>query len=207
MEITFTKGNWEHFFDYAYTWRFPDTPKFIQEENCIANTKGEDGYGFTSIFLKQKYGRGTKISFTASFESYGAPLLVIAKDLDRDSDGNLRFGDYQEIVLWENGVNVWNFQKVGEAAQIDGPRYRGFPLVESGVRIDWLLRNDFPLEAKKLHTLTVELCWQRLKVWADDRYFELQIPDLPEKAWLGITGCEGLNRFYNLTLEPGVPER
>lgn len=186
MEITFTKGNWEHFFDYAYTWRFPDTPKFIQEENCIANTKGEDGYGFTSIFLKQKYGRGTKISFTASFESYGAPLLVIAKDLDRDSDGNLRFGDYQEIVLWENGVNVWDFHRV------DGE-----------VKIDWLLRNDFHLEPEKIHELTVELGKQRLKIWVDGQYCELRVPSLPEKAYLGITACEGINRFYGLTLEPG----
>ena len=193
MEITFTKGNWEHLFDYAYTWRFPETPKFVQKENCIANTKDgirQNGYDFTSIVLKEQYGEGTMIAFTASFESYGAPLLVIAKELDRDSDGNLRFGDYQEVVLWEKGINVWDFHR------------------ENGeVKIDWLLRNDFPLEAGKIYTLTVELGRQRLKVWAADRYFELRIPELPEKAWLGITGCEGLNRFYNLTLEPGVPER
>ena len=68
MEITFTKGNWEHFFDYAYTWRFPETPQFIQEENCIVNGKNairQNGCDCTTILLKELYGQGTKISFTA----------------------------------------------------------------------------------------------------------------------------------------------
>lgn len=189
MEITFTKGNWEHFFDYAYTWRFPETPQFIQEENCIVNGKNairQNGCDCTTILLKELYGQGTKISFTASFESYGAPLLVIANELDWDENGVLRFGNYQEVVLWENGVNVWDFHRV------DGE-----------VKIDWLLRNDFHLEPEKIHELTVELGKQRLKIWVDGQYCELRVPSLPEKAYLGITACEGINRFYGLTLEPG----
>ena len=185
--IKFTKGNWEHYFDYAYTWRFPETPKFVQEENCIVNTKDcirQNGCDFTSIMLKENYGEGTKISFTASFESYGAPLLVIADGLDRDEGGNLRFGNYQEVVLWEKGINVWDFHRVNDKIQID-----------------WLLRSDYPIEPGKIYKLTVELGKQRLKVRVEGHYFELRVPSLPEKAYLGITACEGINRFYDLQIE------
>lgn len=185
--ISFTKDNWEQYFDYAYTWRFPETPKFVQEENCIVNTKDgirQNGCDFTSILLKERYGEGTKISFTTSFESYGAPLLVITGSLDRDEGGNLRFGDYQEVVLWEKGVNVWDFHRMNDKIQID-----------------WLLRSDYPIEPGKLYKLTVELGKQRLKVWVESYYFELRVPSLPEKAYLGITACEGINRFYDLEIE------
>lgn len=186
-EVKFTKGNWEQHFQYAYTWRFPETPKFRQEESCIVNTKDgirQNGCDFTSILLKKMYGVGTKISFTASFESYGAPLLVIADALDRDENGVLRFGDYQEVVLWENGVNIWDFHRE------DGQ-----------VKIDWVLRNDFPLAPGEVHELKVELAKKRLKIWVKDRYFELMMANLPEKVYLGITACEGINRFYGLTVE------
>ena len=202
MEITFTKGNWERYFNYAYTRRLPHTPRFIQEADCIVNARKSE---FTTILLKDRYTPGARISFTASFESYGAPLLVIVKDLERDEQGNLRFWDYQEIVLWEKGVNVWNFQK--DETNSGNTRWDGFSAVENGIRIDWLMSNCHPLEAGKLYTMTVELGKQRLKVWVEGHYFELRVPSLPEKAYLGITACEGINRFYNLTLEPGVPER
>lgn len=189
MNIPFTKGSWEHLFDYAYTWRFPETHKFLQEENCIANIRDDalthhDGYGFTSILLKDLYGAGTKVSFTASFEGTGAPLLMIAEDLEQDEQGVLRFRNYQEIVLWQYGVNIWDI------------------FTEDGKnKIDFLLRNDFPLEPGKPHTVTVELENQRLKIRLREHYFELHVPRLPEKAYIGITACEGPNRFYQLEIE------
>ena len=196
MDITFTKGNWERYFQYAYTWRLPNTPRFIQEADCIVNAQKSE---FTTILLKERYTAGTRVSFTASFESYGAPLLTIAGGLDRDEKGNLRFGDYQEIVLWERGVNIWDFQKVDR--EVQNTPWNGFSGVENGTRIDWLMSSMHPLEAGKQHALTVELGKQLVKVWYAGQHFELRVPNLPEKVYLGITACEGINRFYRLTLE------
>ena len=56
--IEFTKGNWENFFEYAYTTRFPFTPKFVQEEDCISNGRNpemSDGFDYTTIMTKEKY--------------------------------------------------------------------------------------------------------------------------------------------------------
>ena len=198
MEIRFTEGNWERYFDYAYTRRFPDTPKFRQEPDCIVNADKRD---FTSIFLKEPYTAGAKISFTASFDAYGAPLLVIAKDLIRGEKGELWYGDYQEVVLWENGVNVWDFWEVAPGSQPECYE-KGGPRVQNGICIDWLLSDTHPLEAGKRHRLTVELDRRRLKIWVNEHYVMLRVPNLPEKAYLGITGCEGINRFYDLTVDP-----
>ena len=183
-EISFTAGNWEQYFQYAYTRRFPETPRVRQEADCIVNVRNgirQNGCDFTSILLKETYEEGTTISFTASFESYGAPLLLIAEDLEQDEAGVLRFGTYQEIVLWEHGVNVWDFR-----------------MEQGKVVFDWVLWNKFPLEANKPHKLTVRLGKKRLMGWVNDRYFELFMPALTEKVWLGITACEGINRFYDL---------
>ena len=72
--VEFTKGNWEEYFDYASTTRFPFVPKFIQEEDCIVNgrnPKMRDGFDYTTIMTKEKYGAGTKICITCSFEKFG----------------------------------------------------------------------------------------------------------------------------------------
>lgn len=190
MEIAFTKGSWERYFQYAYTWRFPETPRFIQEAECIVNAGGgtrQNGYDFTTLLLKEKLGVGTRMSFTASFDSYGAPLMMIAEELERDSDGNLRFGNYFEVVLWEQGVNVWDICRNG-----------------TDFDIKWLLRDEFPLEPGKPHRLTVELAKERLKIRVNGHSVELHISGLPERAYLGITACEGRNCFYSLEMEPGT---
>ena len=197
MRIQFTEGNWERYFNYAYTWRLPHTPEFIQEADCIVNARKSE---FTTILLKDRYAPGTKISFSTSFDSYGAPLLVMVKDLERDEQGKLRFREYQEIVLWENGVNVWNFQK--DETNSGNTPWDGFSAVENGIRIDWLLSNSHPVQAGKRYTMTVELGKERVAVQVDGHSFELRIPGLAEKVYLGITGCEGINRFYDLEIEP-----
>lgn len=193
MEITFTKGNWEQYFQYGYTWRFPETPKFRQEENCIVNTKDgvrQNGCDFTSIMLKELYEEGAKFTYTTSFESYGAPLFVITDRLKADEDGILRFGNYYEVVLWHKGINIWDIRR------------------ENGeIRIEWLLRNDFPVEPGRIYEITVELGKKRLKIWVDGHYFELFIPELPEKAYVGLTACEGINRFYSMKAEKGAVSR
>lgn len=189
MHIEFRKGEWEQHFQYAYSWRFPETPKFIQEDDCIVNGScnplRQNGCDVTSILLKETYTAGATLSFTASFAYYGAPLVIIADGLEQDDQGNLRFGHYQEVVLWENGVNVWDIQKNG-----DGFQYK------------WLLRNDFPLKPNQIHSLSVRLEENRLDILAGGHHCTLYIPNLPKTAYLGITACEGINRFYTLDIEP-----
>ena len=186
-EIRFTKGNWEDFFEYAYTKRFPFKPRFKQEENCIVNARNpemNDGFDYTTIMTKDKYGVGTKLHVTCSFEKYGAPLITLTDTLERDKDGELSYGVCHEVVLWEKGINVWNLFE------------------ENGV-IKWykLLAAEFPLEAGIKQEMYIELGEKTIKVVVRDKMVVLRIENLPEEVYIGITGCENINRFYNVKID------
>ena len=185
--IEFTKGNWEEYFEYAYTRRFPFKPKFIQEEECIVNSRNpemQDGFDYTTIMTKEKYGIGTRLSVTCSFENYGAPLITLTNKLERDKEGNLWYGACYEVVLQEEGINVWDlFEEDGE--------------------IKWhkLLALEFPLETGLKHEMYIELEEKTVKVVVGDRSATLRIENLPEEVYIGITGCEDINRFYSVKID------
>lgn len=185
-DIKFTKGNWEEYFEYAYTQRFPFKPSFIQEDECIVNSRNpemKDGFDYTTIMTKEKYGIGTKLCVTCSFEEYGAPLITFTNKLERDKEGTLCYGACYEVVLWENGINVWNlFAENGE--------------------IKWhkLLAAEFPLEAGIKYEMYIELEEKTIKVVVGDRSMTLRIENLPEEVYIGITGCENINRFYSVKI-------
>lgn len=185
--IEFTKGNWENCFEYAYTKRFPFAPKFIQEEDCIVNGRNPemiDGFDYTTIVTKEKFGAGTKIWLTCSFEDFGAPLVTLTDALEKDENGNLTYDKYHEVVLWYKGVNVWNLSVEGKK-----------------VKADWLLASEFPLFPNTKYELCLELMDKAIKVSVGKETFTLRIDNLPEEVYIGITGCENINRFYSAKIE------
>jgi hypothetical protein len=186
-DIKFTKGNWEEYFEYAYTRRFPFKPEFIQEEDCISNSKNpemKDVFDYTTIMTKEKYGTGTRLWVTCSFENYGAPLITLTDNLKRDEDGNLSYGACHEVVLWEKGINVWNlFEEKGE------------------IKYHKLLAVEFPLEAGIKHEMYIELDNKAVKVVIGDKTQTLRIENLSEEVYIGITGCEDINRFYSVKID------
>ena len=107
----FSKGSWDtDALGYAYSYRFEETPVFVQREDCIENQKNEAAtYGFDNISLltREKYGHGMTVSTRCAFEDLGAPLIVLTPQITQDPRGINRYGDYIEVVLWKNGVNVW----------------------------------------------------------------------------------------------------
>ena len=185
--IDFIKGQWEEYFESAYIARFPFKPKFIQEEDCIANGENalmEDGFDYTTIMTKDKYGVGTKIWLTCSFEKFGAPLVTLTDDLRRDEEGDLIYGTCTEVVLWEEGINVWN-------------------LYEENNEVKWdkILGLEFPVESGSKKELYLELQDKGIYVVIDDKRFALRVENLPEEMNIGITGCEDINRFYSVRIE------
>ena len=188
-KIIFTKGNWEDKLFHAMSYRFKKMPEFVQEEDCIVNSKNDTedgvmGYDYITVMSKETYGQGTKITSEVLFEEYGAPLLTISKDLDVAEDGTLHFGTYYEVVLWENGINVWEMY------------------MENG-EVKWhlVLGNEFKVEKNTRHTFTVELQDKRLKVTAGEHCFTVRAENLPRQAHIGIAACENINRIYSMTIE------
>jgi len=186
MHIYFKKGEWESYFQYAYNERFPIQPIFNQEEDCIANRRNAqmaDGFEYTTIFTKEKYKTGARINFVCSFESYGAPLITLTDRLKRHENGILSYGTCHEVVIWENGINV-------------------FYLFETKNEIKWnqLLADSFSLEPGKKHRLSLEIVDKYIRVALGERSFELRIENLPEEFYIGLTGCENINRLYSVEI-------
>ena len=188
MEISFARKAWNtEKLTYAYSWRFEQTPEFEQLDDCIQSRENPDSpqkFDNITLLLKDPCGPGTRISTRCAFDHYGAPLIVLAANPETDSRGVLRYGDYLEIVLYEDGINVWRMW-----------RREG--------KVSWkkLMSCVFPVSAMEAHTLTVEAGTEQLKIQADDRVMTLYIPDLYAQWYGGIVACEGVNRFYSFSAE------
>ena len=188
MRISFAENAWDTGeIVYAYSYRFEDTPEFLQREDCIENRKNDSAvYGFDNISLltREKYGPNTTVSTRCAFEDLGAPLIVLADALHTDSRGVSRYGDYIEVVLWKNGINVWRMW------------------LENG-DVTWkqLLGVEFPVSEGEIHTLSVSAGTDSLEIAADDRKIWLHVPELYPSFHVGINACEGINRFYDFRVE------
>lgn len=188
MQIEFSRNQWNtDEITYAYSYRFEETPTFVQHDDCVENTRcSEAKYGFDNISLltRQSYTAGTRISTRCAFEDLGAPLIVIADKLYTDSRGVVRYGDYLEVVLYKNGVNVWRMY------------------LNDGI-VTWnkVMGVEFPVTENEIHSLTVDISAQTLTILADDHKLMLRVEDLYPSYHVGINACEGYNRFYSMTVE------
>jgi len=189
MNIRFSKNAWNlDEITYAYSWRFDATPVFTQKDDCVESEANPDAvYGFDNISMltKEKYRADEHVTLSThcAFDSYGAPLLLIAKDMEKDERGVWRYGEYMEIVLWEKGINVW----------------RMWP---EGRKVTWKLMMgvEFPVSCVEAHPLSVKIKDDVLEINADGHRMSLRIHDMYETFHLGLDACEGINRFYDLTI-------
>ncbi|MBP3294688.1 MAG: hypothetical protein J6N32_13125 [Clostridia bacterium] len=193
MTIHFSRNAWSSDdLVYAYSYRFTDRPVFTQFDDHIENKADPDGpggYEYISILTPRQYGTGTSVSTHVSFEGDGAPLIVLADKLYREPDGTLRFGEYIEVVLYRNGINVWRMW------------YRDG-------KVTWkkLMGVQYPVTTGELHTLTVTAGEEGLNITADDRTMSVYIPDMYRSFHAGINACEGINRFYDMTVDGTMTE-
>ncbi len=187
-KINFTKGNWEDSLIYGYTYRWDVTPKVIQEEDCVVNAVNkefEQGFENISLMTKEKYSAGTRITTTCSYEKAAAPLFVIA-DRYYEEDGLFRYGDYLEVVLYENGINVWRMY-----------------LKDRTVTYDLLMSNEFHVSESERHTFSVEMLEDAIRIEMEGRKMLLRIDNMYKDFHVGVNMCEGICKFYDFTIEDG----
>lgn len=194
MKTTFARGAWDtNALTYAYSYRFPETPEFHQADDHVENAidpNQRHGWDFVSLLTREKYGYGTRVTTNLSFAGDGAPIITWTGSLDTDAEGNRRYGDYFEVVVWKNGVNVWRLKRDPSV------------LKEGGVSWVLLLSAEFSLEQELRHTLTVDILACRMIINVDDKHiFKLYSDDLPASFHAGINACEGLCKFYDLSVE------
>lgn len=196
LTAEFRKGGWEaKQFIMVKSPRWPHRGTWVQEADHIRNAVPKDatpkqllskraGETYTSMVWRKPVKGAFTARVTTSFDHRMAPLIVLAPELGKGADGGAEYRGHVEIVLYDRGVNVWrHFHKDGR------PSWK---------KLAWM-RLD--LKPKVKHVLSVRRRGPYLTVRADEREFGVRVDDLPESLYVGITGCEGVNRFYDFTIK------
>ena len=189
MYIAFSAGKWsEDQIMTAYTFRFAETPPFIQEADHIrsgVNPAHPEGFDNISILTRDTYSAGVTVTAHCSFEGTGCPEILLVPEAEKCSDGAIRYGACFEIVLYENGINVWrHYREKGEC----------FWHQRLGV--------EYPVAENAVHELKVQILKDELHIWLNGQKTILRTEDVFGKFHLGLTACEGIARLYDWKIEP-----
>ena len=185
--LTFKSLRWEytHGFEQMDDHIVNESPSGMSDEDLYANHVTDV---YSSIVYPVKLSGTVEISSTMSFDHLMAPLLVLTPELDTDDKGRHAFKRHYEVVLYNEGLNVWHYTYENE-------------------KLAWHLaafaRTKF--DPKKRYELKVTMAKgkkeMRMTVTCGGVTFGFEDPDLPESFYAGVTGCEGRNRFYDFKLK------
>lgn len=188
-KISFANKNWTEELQEAYSYRFTETSHFKQAEDHITtavNAQHREGFDNISLITRRAYSGGVRISLRCAFDGRGCPEIILVKKPERCDDGVVRYGECFEVVLWENGVNVWRHY-----------------MDETDHRCYWHKRLGLTLQVaeKDLHQLDVEIMEDYIFFSVDGVCAKLLTEDLFEQFYVGLTACEGIVRLYDLHIE------
>ena len=186
-KIDFSHTDWkkESLVTAYYSFKGTEAPEFTQQEDCIttcANPRFSCGFDDISLLTAEQYGAGVEITLTCALEGRGCPEIIFVEKLKNDADGVFRYGSCFEVVLHKNGLNVWHH------------------FLDDGSRWHKRLGLTFPVAEKEKHTLYVKVVDKTLLIRVKDQDITLRVEDLPEKFHVGLTGCEGIVRLYEMTV-------
>jgi hypothetical protein len=189
---TFTAGNWNRA-DWVRV-KYPQGEHFgdwVQEDRCIANRVPENATPeelegkrapetCSSMVYKEKLKGDVAVTSTIAFAHKMAPLVLLAPDLSENAKAQKECAERFEIVVFNEGVNVWRHSLKDGKLTYRKAAFASFRLEKD---------TPYTLEVKKTgKTLTVSVAGHTFG-YIDDA--------LPDACYVGITGCEGLNRFYD----------
>ncbi len=159
--------------------------KWVQNADHIVNATPEGTTeDYTSMVLKPKVGGNVAVTCTMSFDDKFAPLIVLADTLGADDKANPEYRNHTEIVAYNGGINIWqHYYRDGK------PSY---------VKLAW---SDFELKPKTKYEMKVTVNGKQIQVSVGGHTIGCTDSDLPDLFQVGITGCEGKNRFYDFSVE------
>jgi hypothetical protein len=191
----FSRGQWN-----SADWVRVKNPRaehfgdWVQHDDCITNEVPKGAIPselqgklatetYSSMAYKEKVTGNVTIRSTMSFAHEMAPLIVLAPELRENARGQKEYREHFEIVIFNEGVNVWHhFVEDGRLPHRKAAFAR------------------FPLEKDTKYVLEVKKTGRTLTISVAGHAFGYIEDALPESFYVGITGCEGLNRFYDFTV-------
>ena len=161
-----------------------------QDGSCIRNDFNPviNNFDYTSFISHEKYGVGTKVYTEFTFEKRGAPLVVFGNDIRRNEAGVPIYGTHFEVIGFEDGCNVLYL-----IPRPDRPEKPVEPVLIGKVR--------FPIPNFSRVKLTVEIIEKGFSIEINGEKLTVIHPEIPEQMRVGLTACEGINRFYAFEIE------
>ncbi len=201
MKIEFGRDRWnKNDWMPVKSARWDYTGEFVQMDDHIVNrcpdVSDEELYAnhvtdvYVSQVLREKFSAKAEIACTMSFDHLMAPLIVIAPKLGTDSKGIAEYREHHEIVLYNEGINIWHY------TFDNGPKWHLAAFLRA------------PFAAKERHTMRITVERRRevqLTIECGGHIFGYQDEFLTDEFYTGITACEGRNRFYDFSVTTGLP--
>lgn len=174
---------WAHFGDWTQEKKriVNQVPADASPEEMLGSRAGET---YSSMIWNRKISGNATISSRMEFADRMAPLIVLAAPPEICKDGVHEYREHWEILLFDEGINVWHHQ------------YRNG-------RPRWSLAGYMKktLKPHTVYDLQVQIirrgALSEMRVKCDGGEFGFELANLPEEFYAGITGCEGVNYFYD----------
>lgn len=168
-------------------------PEYIRPEELRGKLEQQT---HSSMVYNEKVKAGVTVSATVQFAERMAPLIVLAGKLGEDAKGRKQYVEMYEVVLFDQGINIWFMNFENGKPFWRKVAYCRFPLLKDTkylleVSINEVIRLDDGGIREKL-----------LIVKVDGKHeFAYLDSSLPYEFHVGITGCEGVNRFYDFSIQ------
>ncbi len=194
---SFAKGAWDQ-----SQWTVVKSPRFdycasvVQFDDHIENVtpdvSPEEVFKkycmkvYSCLLLNQKVSGKFTVSSTMSFDHRMAPLIVISDELGKSANGLPELRDHYEVVLYDEGINIWRHLYNGGNIDISRVAFLEAP---------YLRDTKYKLEV----TIGNERWGKELIVSCNGHKFGCIANDLPDTCYVGVIGCEGRNSFYDFS--------
>jgi hypothetical protein len=181
---TFSEHGWNAD-DWMFVRRsdYNSTDQWLQKADHIENMDAASN-SFTSMVLKKKWQGDFHISAGMAFTDRMAPEVMLASNLGTDAQGRPEYEKRMEVVLFDQGINVWLLDKVNGKTTWIKTAY-----------------NQFPLQKNTPYQLQVTRKGKQLTITVGDHTFGYYEASLPDDLYVGVTACEGINRLYNFAIK------
>ena len=202
----FADGKWDRgeFFEARNDdWNRGDP--IVQMPDCVMNAnkpewsdeelfKNHQAEVYSSLVLTNRFRGDITFSSHMSFDHRMAPSLVVAGEFAVDAQGRMAFRDHYEIVLFEDGINVWRHRRPnGGKSEIEKVAYAAHVFKK---KTKYELK--VVLKRKKAYggRLTTDI-----NVSSDGVDVGFRDETVPSVYYIGLLGSEGRCRFYDLTVD------
>lgn len=201
FECEFEPGKWNKAdFIEVKSSRWPNINTFEQKSDHIVNVCPKDATPqemlskrapetYAAMIYKNPLTGNHKIKAEMSFDYRMAPSIVIAEKPGASAKGYPEFRTHYEIVLFDQGINVWRHWFNDKGKQV----WRKVAYLKTTFKPNV----KYDMEVKIVFTGRGPV----MSVKVDDHEIGYIDDLLPKTFYAGIVACEGVNRFYEFEIE------